>query len=100
MWVILNLGISGLIHAFAVGREVLVWPGILLLLFSFQSREALGYGDSWLMLALEMWIPWTELSQVFLGGIVLAAAAGICSGKKEIPLVPFLAAVYLVREYV
>lgn len=100
MWVILNLGISGLFYSLAVGQKITIWPGMLLLLFSFLSREAIGYGDSWLILALGMWISWTGLLRILFWGIAIGAAGGLCLGRKEMPLLPFLSVAYLIGECV
>ena len=82
-----------------VGGAIL---GMLFLLISKCTREAIGYGDSWLMLALGVYLGAMQLLQLL---FVASLAAGILSlfflWKKRwkktetIPFVPFLMVGYL-----
>ena len=77
--------------------------GILFLLVSKVTREGLGYGDSWAILALGLYLGlWGVLDVLAVAFGLLAAASIIClavkkmSRKHSIPFIPFLAAGYLI----
>ena len=76
--------------------------GILFLLVSKVTREGFGYGDSWAILALGIYLGLWRVLDVLAGTFCLLAAASlICltakkmSRKHTIPFIPFLAAGYL-----
>ena len=76
--------------------------GILFLLVSKVTREGFGYGDSWAILALGIYLGLRGVLDVLAGTFCLLAAASlICltakkmSRKHTIPFIPFLAAGYL-----
>ena len=76
--------------------------GILFLLVSKVTREGFGYGDSWAILALGIYLGLWGVLDGRAGTICLLAAASlICltakkmSRKHTIPFIPFLAAGYL-----
>ena len=76
--------------------------GILFLLVSKVTREGFGYGDSWAILALGIYLGLWGVLDVLAGTFCLLAAASlICltakkmSRKHTIPFIPFLAAGYL-----
>ena len=76
--------------------------GILFLLVSKVTREGFGYGDSWAILALGIYLGLWGVLDVLAGKFCLLAAASlICltakkmSRKHTIPFIPFLAAGYL-----
>ena len=78
-------------------------PGILALLIAKVSRESIGYGDGWLLLALGLGRSGEEMAAVI--GIAVCAA-GICAlllcvlfrknGTYKMPFVPFLLLGYLI----
>lgn len=96
MTVILELGLTGMLHAAATGDMPSILPGCLVLLIGYLSREGIGYGDGWLMLALGMWTDTGELLRLFFGGVILGFLYAFCLRKREIPLVPFLTAAYII----
>lgn len=100
MHLIFLLGMTGVIAAVTGGRSVSPWLGVLLLFVGRCTDERIGYGDGWLMLALGMWFPFGMLWKVFLKGLVLAVAWGSCRKKREVPLVPFLTAAYVMGELI
>lgn len=100
MFVILELGLTGAVYAVWTGREPVLLPGMLLLLFSRFSKEQIGYGDSWLVLALGMWMEGPKLLFMLWAGLALGTASAVCLKKKELPLVPFLAAAYVLGEWI
>ncbi|MDE6961934.1 MAG: hypothetical protein K2P27_13925, partial [Lachnospiraceae bacterium] len=55
-----------------------------------------GYGDGWLILALEMWLSVPELLYLLFLGIGMGTLYGFCFRIREVPLVPFLTAAYLI----
>ena len=100
MPVILGLGGTGALYAAAAGHVPSLLPGCLVLLIGFFSKERIGYGDGWLILALGMWIDTAELLHLFFGGVRLCFLCALCFQKKELPLVPFLTAVYLLGRWI
>ena len=90
MIVVLELLGSGLLYGLTVGHTPQPVPGCLLLLLGYISREQIGYGDGWLILSL------TELLWVLFGGTGLGGLYGFLFHKKELPLVPFLTAAYMI----
>lgn len=95
MALVAELGVSGLIHALSMGSAVAWLPGVLLLGVGHISREGIGYGDGWLLLALGTWMPFRELLRLLGLGFLLCVIYGAVAGKKEIPFVPFLTVVYV-----
>lgn len=76
--------------------------GIGFLLISRISGEALGYGDSWIICILGLYLGiWKLLEVLAVTWVILAAAAGIClifkrwKRKTALPMIPFLAAGYI-----
>lgn len=99
MAVILELTVTGRIHAAYTGQVPSVGLGLFLLSLGFFSGEKIGYGDGWLMFALGMWMTLPELLSIFLAGVGLCAMYGICMKRVEVPLVPFLTVGYLMGEW-
>lgn len=93
--VIAELGGTGIIYALAAGYAPQPLPGILILLLGRFSKEQIGYGDGWLMLALGMWLPLKTLLWMLVLGIGLGALYALVFHVRELPLVPFLAAAYV-----
>jgi len=100
MMVILELCGSGMLCAVQAGRAPSLLPGCLILLTGFFSRERIGYGDGWLMLALGMWMNTAELLRLFSGGVMLGFLYSLGCRKREIPLVPFLTAAYVMEKWI
>ena len=76
--------------------------GLLFLLISRITREGMGYGDSWSILILGIYLGvWKLLEVLSTAFMLLGAAAVIClvgkkmSRKYRLPFLPFLAAGYL-----
>lgn len=77
--------------------------GVLFFLISRVTREGIGYGDSWAILILGIYLGlWGILEILAVTFLLLTVAAVFClarkrmSRKKTIPFYPFLAAGYLV----
>lgn len=98
--VILEFGCTGIVHALSRGHVPQPGLGILLLCFAFMSREQIGYGDGWLILALGMWMTAPELLQILFLGMGCGILYGLCFGKRELPLVPFLTVAYVIGEWI
>ena len=76
--------------------------GALFLLVSSITREGMGYGDSWAIFILGIYLGiWKLLEALSAAFLFLGAAAVICllikkmSRKYKLPFVPFLAIGYL-----
>ena len=76
--------------------------GISFFFISKYSRESVGYGDSWVILLLGLFLGGEMVMQVVFGASLLACLFSIAlglvrgwDGKNTIPFVPFLAATYL-----
>lgn len=104
------LGSSVLVGCFRIwhiGEPAFLWVagsciGIGFFLLSRCTNEAFGYGDSWVILLLGVFLGlWRVLSLLTIAFCLSMVAAGIClvkskwSRKKGIPFIPFLAAGYL-----
>lgn len=100
MAVIWELGVTGIGYAVLTGRLPALLPGLSLLAFSYFCKEQIGYGDSWLILALGMWMKLGELLHMFGLGLLLGVICAISFRKKELPLVPFLTAAYVIGEWI
>lgn len=79
-----------------------LFMGILFLLISKCSKEAIGYGDSWLILLLGIHLGYLQALGVLFGASVLAGVVSVfylwkCGWKKKatLPFVPFLSLSYL-----
>ncbi|MCD8097773.1 MAG: A24 family peptidase [Lachnospiraceae bacterium] len=91
---IVELALVGLCRAAAMGTWVSPLPGALLLCAGYLSDEQIGYGDGWLTLALGMWFPTERLLLMLALGSLLCVGAGLGTGERELPFVPFLTAAY------
>ena len=76
--------------------------GILFLLISKCSKEAIGYGDSWLILLLGIYLGYLRVLGVLFGASVLAGVVSVFflwkrgwKKKATLPFVPFLSISYL-----
>ena len=82
-----------------VGGAIL---GMLFLLISKCTKEAIGYGDSWLILLLGIQLGSLEAIGVLFAASLLAAVSSLfflwkCNWKRDtsLPFVPFLCISYL-----
>lgn len=96
MFLIWELGLTGIGYAVSTGKMPELIPGLLLMAFSSCSKEQLGYGDSWLILVLGMWMKLSELLQMLLLGLFLVTIWSVLCREKEQPFVPFLTAAYMI----
>lgn len=97
---ILELGLSGLVYVLYGGHRPQPGLGIILLAFGYGTKEKIGYGDGYLMLALGMWLPGSKLFEIFFLGICMASLYGVCTQKRELPFVPFLTMAYMMEEWI
>lgn len=98
--VILELGCSGILPVLCKGHVPQWGPGLFVLAAGYISREQIGYGDGWLLLALGMWMTFPELLFMLFLGMGLGILYGLCFRQKELPLVPFLTAAYVIGEWI
>lgn len=100
--VLLGMGILGVIYLLLARKQEIfliiesILPGFLLCIFSFFSKEALGYGDGIAVMVIGLWCGGVFVMQVLLTGFVLSgtyAAILLLRGHREnIPFLPFLLA--------
>ena len=79
-------------------------PGSFCFLISLATREQLGYGDSLVITVCGLSLGLEQTTGLLTAGFFLAAlwAAGLCifrkaGRRKEIPLMPFLAAGFIIQ---
>ena len=102
LWFSLAGGCAGLLFCIDEKRELLqillaILPGILLLLFSWITKEVIGYGDGLTVLVLGMYM---SLSQMAVVGVLAFGVAGVVAlallvfckktGGYRMPFIPFL----------
>lgn len=104
---VLAAGVSGIVWSWQSGRgllQVIISAGIGLafLALSFITREALGMGDAWMLLAFGMMVETEEFVTDICMGMLLAGAWSMIllvvlkkNRNTEIPFVPFLLAGYV-----
>lgn len=98
LW-IMELGIVGLVRAVYMCGTVEWLPGIIFLSLGYVSGEKIGYGDGWLLLSLGMWMSLEELLYMLSLGLLSCAVFSIGSGRRELPLVPFLTAAWILGGF-
>lgn len=83
-------------------RVVGLLVGITFFFISKWTNQAVGYGDSWLILLLGVYLgSFRALQILFVGAILSAVGSLVClwrnrwNRKLRIPFVPFLAMAYL-----
>lgn len=94
-----TLGVSGTVSALLAGRTINALPGLGLLAIGYLSGERIGYGDGFLVLSLGTWMSMPELLGMVGTGILYAAGAAFLMRRKEMPLIPFLTAAYVLRGW-
>ena len=84
-----------------------ILPGSCCFLVSLLTKEQLGYGDSLVIAVSGFSLGAERVTELLMTGFFLAAlwAAGLCifcraDRKKEIPLMPFLAAAFFLQAAV
>lgn len=111
LWLSLLGGGVGVVFSIMEHREwtslfVACVPGVISLMFSWLTKEVIGYGDGIVFVVMGTYMP---LSQLLSIGMIAFGLAGIVAfillvvyrknGKEEIPFIPFLAVAYGI-EYV
>lgn len=76
-------------------------PGIIVLIFSWITKEVIGYGDGMVLLVMGAYMP---IAQILSIGMLAFCLAGIVAlillvlfrkkGKEQIPFIPFLFIAY------
>lgn len=77
--------------------------GVTLMLFSVLSQGGLGLGDGIVVMVLGIWLGGWKSVLIFMGGLCLAAVAGViklclkkAGRKSELAFIPFLTLSYMV----
>ena len=95
-------GIVGLLWSVWQGREwgsvfMAILPGVIALGIGWITREAIGYGDGFLLCAMGAYLPMDRVIGILMLACLLAGGVGlflIISGRKKgkdtLPFVPFL----------
>lgn len=72
-------------------------PGVFLLAVSLCTRESVGYGDGWAVMALGLWIGMEGCFIALCLGLVLSAVCSVVllvlhkvNGKSRLPFLPFI----------
>ena len=99
VWIIGVLAVVGAVSCMIENRTPGWVPGMGCLLFGRLTKEKIGYGDGWLILALGMWMSIYDLCVLLMFGMVFCLVYAWLFGKKELPFVPFLTAAYLVIRW-
>lgn len=89
-------GITGFIYSIWTKHIPVFWLGILLLLFSYVTREQIGYGDGFLVLVLGMWMDMGQLCNMLFIASIISFLTVVCLKKRELPFVPFLTVGYII----
>lgn len=92
---IFELAVTGFIRTQKEDLLFRLLPGIFALLLARVSKEQIGYGDGWLLVALGFCLEKSELYQILYESIALCILTALLIKKKEMPFVPFLAVAYL-----
>ena len=108
VWILALMGVVSLISVFFCGEVFLVQRllggaiGILFLGISRLTREAIGYGDSWVFFILGIQLGAIVMLQVLLYASLLASVVSLFylwirrfEKRATLPFVPFVAVVYL-----
>lgn len=108
IWLLLLMGVSSIfffvfspmVSFVSAGVGVLI--GILFLGISKWTKEAVGYGDSWLMLILGIYLGGLKVLELLFFASLLSGVCsifGICilkwNRKHTLPFVPFMTVAYL-----
>lgn len=108
VYILIACNLAAMGYQIYIGRED-VWlilggigVGILFFLISRVTREEIGYGDSWIILILGIYLGmWRLLEVLSTAFLLLSLTAVVClsvkrmSRKYKLPFIPFLAAGYL-----
>lgn len=106
--ILILVNLAAVIYQFVIGKAD-IWLmaggaglGVLFLIFSRVTRESMGYGDSWAILILGIYLGIWELIEVLAVALfTLAIASGVFMIRKRryrklgIPFYPFLTVGYL-----
>ena len=102
LWFSVLGGVVGLLFCIAEKRELLqimfsLIPGVLVLLFSWLTKEVIGYGDGMVLLVLGTYM---KLSEILSIGMLAFGVAGVVAlallvfykkaGRYRMPFIPFL----------
>ena len=79
-------------------------PGLFVMMIGLLTKEAIGYGDGWVLFAGGLAIGGAGAAAELMAGLILSAlwslgllGSGRGTGKTRLPFVPFLACAELLR---
>lgn len=108
LWISVLGALAGIVFCVIEKRNISEFvvacaPGVLAILFSKFTKEAIGYGDSILLLVMGIYMTLEELISVVvlafgIAGIVALVLLVVLrkSGRYEIAFVPFLSLAYFI----
>ena len=112
LYLLIVMSVNVLLLSFCVGGPSVgsrvggALIGILLFLVGRFTREAIGYGDSWIILLLGVYLGSMRVLELLLGASLLAALFSLFflwkkhwKKKASIPFVPFLLVMYVGGMY-
>lgn len=80
-------------------------PGSILLLFANITKEAIGYGDGWILVMLGFFYEWEDVCGILMSAFLFATIVALLlliffrkHRTYEIPFVPFLTMALLMEE--
>ena len=106
VWISVLGGIIGILFCVGEKRALIsilysIVPGVVLLGFSWITKEVMGYGDGIVLLVLGLFLPLKNILSI---GIIAFTLAGMVAlvllvifqkkGSYQIPFIPFLAVGY------
>ncbi len=107
VWILAVLNVTSIVLCILIRRNSVfsvlggVCVGAVFLLASKLTREAIGYGDSWLILSLGIYLGLRQLLGVVFAASFVASLISLflCLAKgwkrkRGLPFIPFLAAAY------
>lgn len=75
--------------------------GISLLFLAYVSKEAVGWGDGFVVMTVGIWLGFTRILMILMGGLLLAAGHGLikimlkkADRKSELAFMPFFSLAY------
>lgn len=106
LWFSILGGMIGVVICIVEGRDFFdilfaCLPGTLAMIFSWMTRETIGYGDGIVLLIMGIYLPVSQLLSIgmlafFIAGIIALLLLTVFhkKGTYRIPFIPFLSIAY------